>query len=118
MAHFAELDENNIVTQVIVVNNAELLDDSGNESEKKGIDFCKSLFGGVWVQTSYTASIRKHFAGVGFTYDLSKDAFIPPKPFDSWLFDEEKCSWYAPVNMVDIGKPQYWDEETLSWKAV
>lgn len=115
MAHFAELDENNIVTQVIVVNNNELLDDSGNESEQKGIEFCSALLGGEWVQTSYNSSKRKNFAGIGFTYDASRDAFIPPKPFASWLLNEETCNWYAPVEMVDTGKAQYWDEETLSW---
>lgn len=115
MAHFAQLDENNIVLQVIVVNNNELLDENNNESEQKGIDFCVSLFGGDWVQTSYNGSIRKNFAGVGFTYDAERNAFIPPKVFESWLLNEETCNWYAPVEIVDTGKPQYWDEETLSW---
>ena len=115
MAHFAQLDENNIVLQVIVVNNDELLDENGAESEQKGIDFCTSLFGGVWVQTSYNGSIRKNFAGIEFEYDQNRDAFIPPKPFASWLLDEDKCIWFAPVDMVDTGKAQYWDEETLSW---
>ncbi len=78
MAHFAELDDNNIVTQVIVVNNNDLLVD-GKENEQKGIDFCKSLFGGNWIQTSYNARIRKNYAGIGYTYDAVNDAFIPPR---------------------------------------
>jgi hypothetical protein len=115
MAHFAKLDENNTVTEVIVVHNNELLDENGNELEQKGIDFCASLFDGTWIQTSYSASIRKNFAGIGFTYDAERNAFIPPKPFASWLLNEDTCNWYAPVEMVDTGKAQYWDEETLSW---
>jgi len=78
MAHFAQLDENNIVTQVIVVNNSELLDENGNESEAKGIAFCQSLFGGNWKQTSYNANFRKNYAGIGFSYDPVADEFNPP----------------------------------------
>lgn len=78
MAHFAQLDDNNIVTQVIVVNNNELLDETGNESEAKGIAFCQSLFGGNWKQTSYNANFRKNYAGIGFTYDPVADEFNPP----------------------------------------
>lgn len=96
MAHFAELDENNIVKQVIVVHNNELLDEYGNESESKGTVFCQSLFGGNWVQTSYNGNIRKNYAGIGFTYDQMRDAFIPPKlqchPGDIVLV-EETCNW-------------------------
>ena len=77
MAHFAELDNNNIVQRVIVVNNNELLE-NGIESESKGIAFCKSLFGGSWIQTSYNSTFRKNYAGIGFIYDAIKDAFIPP----------------------------------------
>lgn len=115
MAHFAQLDENNIVLQVIVVNNDELLDENGVELEQKGIDFCTSLFGGVWIQTSYNGSIRKNYAGVGFEYDKTRDAFIPFKPFNSWLFDENNCTWYPPIEMPNTGNPYYWDEETVSW---
>jgi hypothetical protein len=78
MAHFAELDDNNIVQRVIVVHNNELLD-NGTESEAKGIAFCKSLFGGNWIQTSYNATFRKNYAAAGFIYDAIKDAFIPPE---------------------------------------
>lgn len=98
MAHFVQLDESNTVTQVIVVNNNELLD-NGVESEDKGIAFCQSLFGGNWIQTSYNGNIRKNFAGVGFTYDTQKDAFIPPRPTEGdWELDEETCQWKEITN--------------------
>jgi hypothetical protein len=94
MAHFAELDENNIVKQVIVVHNNELLVD-GVESETKGIEFCQSLFGGNWIQTSYNATFRKNYAGINFTYDPIRDAFIPSKVncHAEELLDEETCRW-------------------------
>ena len=78
MAHFASLDENNIVTNVIVVNNNELLDADGNECEAKGIDFCVAHFGGRWIQTSYNATFRAIYAGIGFTYDEALDVFVAP----------------------------------------
>ena len=78
MAHFAELDENNIVINVIVVHNNELIDNDGNESEAKGIDFCVAHFGGRWVQTSYNATFRGIYAGIGYTYDEALDAFVAP----------------------------------------
>jgi hypothetical protein len=93
MAHFAELDENNIVKQVIVVNNNELLDQNNNESEQKGIDFCVSLFGGTWVQTSYNANFRHRYAGIGDTYNASLDAFITPKCHNESVLDEATCLW-------------------------
>ena len=92
MAHFAELDNQNTVLRVIVVHNNELLD-NGVESEAKGIAFCKTLFGGNWKQTSYNGNIRKNYAGIGFTYDPVRDAFIPPKPGDNWVLDEATCQW-------------------------
>lgn len=95
MAHFAELDENNIVKQVIVVHNNELLD-NGVESEAKGIAFCQSLFGGNWIQTSYNGNIRKNYAGIGYTYDAVRDAFIEPKPEchpDDIVLVEDTCQW-------------------------
>ena len=99
MAHFAQLDENNLVTQVIVVANDELLLD-GVENETKGIMFCKSLLGDdtCRVQTSYNGNIRKNFAGINFTYDAERDAFIAPKPecHDSVVFDEDTCTWSCP----------------------
>lgn len=117
MAHFAQLDENNIVTKVIVVANEELLD-NGVESEAKGIAFCQSLFGGNWKQTSYNGNIRKHYAGIGYTYDKNRDAFIPPKVFSSWVFNENTYTWEAPIPMPTDGKPYRWDELTTSWTEV
>jgi hypothetical protein len=93
MAHFAQLDESNIVTQVIVVHNNELLD-NGVESEAKGAAFCQSLLGGNWIQTSYNGNIRKNYAGIGYTYDQTRDAFIPPKPEEgNWVLNEDTCIW-------------------------
>jgi hypothetical protein len=116
MAHFAELNELNIVTQVIVVNNDELLV-NGVESETKGIEFCQSLFGGRWVQTSYNSNFRKHYAGINYTYDLIKDVFIPPQPegLNSWILDEETYTWVAPISMPSDDKVYDWDEKTTSW---
>jgi len=114
MAHFAQLDDSNIVTQVIVVANNELLVD-GVESEEQGIAFCQSLFGGNWKQTKYSGSIRKNYAGIGYTYDAGRDAFIPPKPYASWALDEVTCQWNAPVPMPTDGKMYLWDEATISW---
>ena len=117
MAYFAKL-ENNIVSQVLSVNNQELLV-NGVESEQAGIDFLKNLFGQdtTWVQTSYNKTFRKNYAGVGFLYDKSKDGFIPPKPFDSWVLNDD-CNWDAPVPMPTNGKMYTWDEESLAWKEV
>lgn len=123
MAHFAQLNENNTVIQVIVVNNNELME-NGQESEAKGIAFCQALFGGTWKQTSYNGNVRKNYAGIGYTYDAVRDAFIPPKPFNSWVLIEETCQWKAPVDIpadAGTGKPpkQYtWDETTTSWIEV
>jgi hypothetical protein len=114
MAHFAQLDESNVVTQVIVVHNNELLDD-GVESEAKGIAFCQSLFGGNWIQTSYNGNIRKQYAGIGYTYDSVNDVFISFKPFPSWILDEN-FDWQAPTPMpIEEGKFFIWDEPSLSW---
>jgi hypothetical protein len=115
MAHFAELDENNIVTRVIVVNNTELLDENGIEQEQIGINFCNSLFGGNWIQTSYNGSFRVRFAGNGFYYDSYNDVFVPPKPFPSWLFSDNTFDWIPPIEYPDDGNIYYWDEETTNW---
>jgi hypothetical protein len=115
MAHFAEIDSNNIVVRVVVINNNELLDENNVEQEQKGIDFCHSLFGGVWVQTSYNGSLRKNFAGVGYTYDLNRNAFIQAKPFESWVLDEATCVFYPPVPYPNDGNMYIWDESTISW---
>ena len=118
MAHFAELDKNNVVLRVIVVHNNELLDSSGAEVESKGVAFCQKLFGGVWIQTSYNAKNRKNFAGEGYTYDQNRDAFIPPQPFPSWSLNEETCRWVPPVPMPENMAPHYWDEEKQYWIEV
>ena len=97
MAHFAQLNESNIVTQVIVVHNNELLDENGNESEQKGIDFCIAHYGGTWIKTSYNSNIRKNFAGAGYLYDSIRDAFIPPKLDESWILNENTCQWEEPT---------------------
>lgn len=116
MAHFAEIDSNNIVLRVVVVSNNDTSDASGVEKEYIGAAFLESLLGGKWVQTSYNGNIRKNYAGIGFTYDSTRDAFIPPKPYSSWILNEETCLWEAPVPMPQDDKMYTWDEETVSWK--
>jgi len=115
MAHFAQLDENNVVIQVIVVANEELLLD-GVENETKGIMFCKSLLGDDtrWVQTSYNATFRKNYAGIGMSYDPIADHFFTPQPYPSWTLDAN-AKWQAPVSYPTDKKPYTWNEETLSW---
>jgi hypothetical protein len=117
MAHFCRL-ENNVVTQVIVVSNQDILDENGQESEQKGIDFCSNLLGGTWKQTSYNARIRKNYAGIGYTYDETLDAFVPPKPFASWTLNNETAQWEAPTPYPNDEKRYTWDEETTSWVEV
>jgi hypothetical protein len=115
MAHFAQLDQNNVVLQVIVVHNNELMN-NGVESEAKGIAFCQSLFPGTnWKQTSYNANIRKNYAGIGFTYDAQRDAFIPPKPFQSWVLNGTTCQWEAPVPYPQDGQRYVWNETQQNW---
>jgi hypothetical protein len=118
MAHFAELDENNIVLRVVVVKNELLLDGSFQESEDRGVEFCQSLFGGTWKQTSYNGNMRKNYAAVGYTYDSSRDAFIAPQPYESWVLNETTCHWEAPVAMPTDGNRYIWNEETTSWDSV
>jgi hypothetical protein len=116
MAHFAQLDENSVVLQVIVVHNNDCLDGNGNESEAVGVAFCQSLLGGVWKQTSYNSNMRKNYAGLGYVYDSERDAFYAPSPFPSWTLDEETCYWNPPTAMpVEEGKMFQWNEETLAW---
>ncbi len=114
MAHFAQLDGDNIVTQVIVVANDELLD-NGVESEARGIAFCELLLGGRWVQTSYNGIIRKQFAGIGFRYDAGANVFVAPQPFPSWTLDANH-EWQPPTPMPD--GPHVWNESTLSWESI
>ena len=121
MAHFAKLDENNIVTQVIVVSNEIAT------SENAGVTFINNLYktSDTWKQTSQNTvknthslggtPFRKNYACVGYTYDASKDAFIPPKPFNSWVLDETTCWWEAPVAYPSDGKEYDWDEDNTQW---
>lgn len=116
MAHFAELDNQNNVIRVIVVNNSDITDSEGNESESIGKNFCTKLLGGNWIQTSYNGSFRKNFAGKGWKYDKIRDAFIPPKVYDSWSLNEQTCLWEAPTQ-----KPEgnyIWDEISQSWLQI
>jgi len=112
MAHFAELNDDNIVKQVVVVKNEELLID-GVEVESKGKEFLTNLLGGNWIQTSINNNIRKQYAGIGFTYDAINDVFIAPQPFASWSLDEN-FDWQPPTPRPD-GFDWYWDEDSLSW---
>ena len=114
MAHFAELDENNIVTRVVVVN---------DDYEADGENWCNNFFGGgSWKQTSYNETIRKNFAGIGFEFDESRDAFISISPFNSWVLNEDTCKWQSPIPYPEVEKDEdgnpakyyKWDEETNS----
>jgi len=116
MAHWAELDENNVVIRVTVGN---------NEDPNEGYDWIMENLGGRWLKTSFNTNkgvhdlggtpLRKNFALPGYLYDEERDAFIPPKPFDSWILDEEECRWYPPVPYPEDSIFYFWDEPTLSW---
>ena len=115
MAHFAQI-ENGIVKQVIVVDNNDVLDEQGNESEAVGIQFCTDLLGGTWLQSEPVKHINE--ATIGCVYDSVKDAFYGRKPFPSWLLIDETCQWVAPVAYPDgllEGEVYLWDEDTLTW---
>lgn len=116
MAHFAELDENNKVLRVIVVNNSDILDNEGNESEDVGKQFCNTLLGGNWIQTSYNASFRKNYAGEGMIYKEDIDAFISPQPFESWILDEDSGIWNAPLEKPIDGAKYIWNENINNWE--
>jgi hypothetical protein len=125
MAHFAQLDENNIVTQVIVVGNDDCTDANGNEVESIGVAFCQKLLGAEtnWKQTSYNNSTRVRYAGIGYSYNAELDAFIAPKPFASWVLNEETADWVSPVGPApslteaEVTALSYytWDEENGEW---
>lgn len=120
MAHFAQLDENNIVVNVIVVSNETLNNDEFPESENLGVSFCKSLYGEdtCWAQTSYNASFRYNYAGIGYTFNPAptpNGAFIPPKPYSSWLLDEATFRWVPPVPYPVDGNVYVWNETNCSW---
>ena len=116
MAHFAELNSNNIVLRVITVNNTVLLDENGNESEEIGVNFCNTLLGNsLWKQTSYNNNFRNVYATVGGSYDPSNNVFINIKPFNSWVLNSS-FKWESPIgNQPDDGKKYIWDELNLSW---
>lgn len=120
MAHFAKLNENNIVQEVVVVTNGAVNNLPFPESEPVGIAFCQSLYGQdtVWKQTSYNASFRKHYAAIGMIYDAGIDAFIVPKPFSNWTLNPETGNWDAPIPYPNDGYDYNWNEETQTWDRV
>jgi len=128
MASFAKLDNNNIVTTVESVVNEVLKDSNGIEQENIGIEFLKTLYNepnAIWKQTSYNTNggvhslggtpFRKNHAGIGYTYDENRNAFIPQKPYNSWLLNESTCLWNAPISYPTDGQRYSWNEETLNW---
>lgn len=117
MANFAKLDENNIVIDVNALNNDVINNLPFPDSEPVGVEFLTQWSGGYsnWKQTSYNNNFRKNYAGVGYSYSVDLDAFIPTKPFPSWLLNTSTCQWEAPVPYPNDGKPYHWDEETQSW---
>lgn len=118
MAHFAEIDQFGKVKRVIVVSNTDTSDASGVEKEHIGAAFCERLFGGTWKQTSYNGNFRKNYAGIGYTYDADIDAFVPPRPWASWVLNQDTAQWQAPVPMPNDGQSYQWDEATTSWRAM
>jgi hypothetical protein len=122
MAYFAKLGTGNIVEQVISINNSVITDANGIEQEQLGNDFINKLYNtrDVWKQTSYNNNIRKNFAGIGYQYDQTRDAFIAPKPFNSWILNEDTCKWEAPVAMptTTLEDNQYysWNESIINWE--
>ena len=123
MAHFAKLGTGNIVEQVISINNSLITDANGIEQEQLGNDFINKLYNtrDVWKQTSYNNNIRKNFAGIGFQYDQTRDAFIPPKPFNSWILNEDTCRWESPIARptTKLEENQYysWNESIINWEV-
>lgn len=120
MAHFAELDHNNVVTRVIVIHNDVLKDENGVEQEALGEAFCKLLYGPEtrWKQTSYSASFRKNFAGEGYSYYRQLDSFIPPKPYESWSLNISTANWDSPIPYPNDGKLYKWNEEIMNWREI
>jgi len=119
MAHFAKLDENNIVTEIVVLNNEVILKADGTESEYKGKVFLNQLFGNAnWVQSSINCSFRKNHATIGSFYDEEKDAFIYPKPYESWVLNLATCRWEPPIPRPTEGGHYGWNEETQTWDLI
>lgn len=119
MAHFAQLNESNEVIRVVVVSNADLLDENGVEQEALGVAVCESVIGpGVWKQTSYNGKFRKKYAGIGDIYEPVVDVFYSPKgPYPSWSLDSN-FDWQPPTPMPDDGNNYLWDEDSLTWVLV
>ena len=118
MAHFAQLDENNKVIQVLVVNDDYLKDENGNEVEELGRLHMESVHGGRWIQTSYNGKIRFRYAGIGYLYDEKIDAFVYPKPYESWILNKKTAEWNPPIPMptdAPEGSFYQWNEETKNW---
>jgi hypothetical protein len=118
MAHFAELDNNNIVLRVVVINNDQILDSDGNESESVGQGFCHNLYGGRWIQTSYNNKVRKYYASPGMSYREDLDVFVLPQPYPSWIYNDEIKDWEAPVPRPQDGLMYEWDESIGDWNAL
>jgi len=120
MAHFAKLGVGNVIEQIVVVHNSVITDNNGNEVEKLGVDYLNKIYNtrDTWKQYSYNKNFRKNGAVIGGTYDQQRDAFIPPKPNESWILDEETLSWKAPIPYPTDGKDYIWNEQTLSWKII
>jgi len=120
MAHFAQINSDNVVTQVIVVSNGDCGGGDYPESDTIGAAFCTNLLGGTWKQTSYNANFRKRYAGIGYTFNADLDAFVAPKPYPSWTLNETTADWEAPVAKPAEGNwtwneaSQQWDEITIS----
>jgi len=117
MAYFAKLGTGNIVEQVISINNSVITDANGVEQEQLGVDFINKLYNtrDVWKQTSYNNNIRKNYAGIGYQYDQTRDAFIAPKPFNSWILNEDTCKWESPIPYPQDNNKYNWNEQTKSW---
>ena len=119
MAHFAKIDENNVVIQIVVVDNKDTSDANSVEKEYIGAAYLERILGGTWKQTSYNGNFRKNYAGIGYTYREDIDAFVPPKPFPSWVLNQQAL-WDPPIPYPDnYGMPgtnYRWDEATLSWR--
>ena len=120
MAYFAKLGTGNIVEQVISINNAVITDANGVEQEQLGVDFINKLYNtrDVWKQTSYNKNFRKNYAGIGYSYDQTRDAFIAPKPFNSWILNEDTCLWEAPITYPQNNNEYKWNEQTKSWDLI
>jgi hypothetical protein len=127
MAYFAKLGTGNIIETIISINNSVITDANGIEQEQLGIDFINKLYNtnDIWKQTSYNTNggihnnggtpFRKNYAGIGYTYDETRNAFISPKPYNSWILNESTCRWEAPIAYPNDGQLYTWNEETQNW---